>query len=75
MQDRPTARAVGIVIGAALAVWSGRLVASLLFGIVPLDVPSFVAAAAVVAVSGVFAAWIPARRAGRVDPIAALRAE
>ena len=67
--------AVGIVLGAALAVWAGRLVASLLFGIVPLDAPSFIAAAATVGIAGLLAAWIPARRAGRVDPIAALRAE
>jgi ABC-type antimicrobial peptide transport system permease subunit len=66
---------LGIAAGIALAAWGGRLVASLLFGVVPLDLPSFAAATAVVLASGILAAWVPARRAGRVDPIVALRSE
>jgi ABC-type antimicrobial peptide transport system permease subunit len=67
--------AAGIAGGLVLAVWGSRYVASVLYGIVPLDAPSFVAAAGIVLVSGLVAALIPARRAGRVDPIVALRAE
>ena len=67
--------AAGIAGGAVLAAWGARFVASLLFGVVPLDAPSFAAAAAVVLVAGLIAAFVPARRAGRVDPIVALRAE
>jgi putative ABC transport system permease protein len=65
----------GITGGLVLAVWGSRFVASLLYGIVPLDAPSFVAAAGIVLVSGLAAALIPARRAGRVDPMIALRTE
>jgi putative ABC transport system permease protein len=65
----------GLAAGLVLAVWGSRYLASLLYGVVPLDVVSFAAAAAVILVSGVVAALIPARRAGRVDPIIALRAE
>jgi putative ABC transport system permease protein len=65
----------GITVGLLLASWSSRYVASLLYGIVPLDVASFVAAATVVLVSAFMAALIPARRAGQVDPIVALRTE
>jgi putative ABC transport system permease protein len=67
--------ALGAGAGAILAAWGARFVASLLFGVVPLDAPSFAAAAAVVLVSALIAAFVPARRAGQVDPIVALRAE
>jgi ABC-type antimicrobial peptide transport system permease subunit len=67
--------ATGIAGGLVLAVWGSRYLVSLLYGIVPLDVASFAAAAGVILVSGFVAALIPARRAGRVDPIVALRAE
>ena len=67
--------ALGIASGAILAGWSARFAATLLFGVLPLDAASFGAAAAVVLASGLIAAFIPARRAGRVDPIVALRAE
>lgn len=66
---------IGIGGGLVLAAWASRYVASLLYGVVPLDVPSFAGAAAVILVSGLVAAFIPARRAGRVDPMIALRAE
>lgn len=65
----------GLAAGLLLAVWGSKYLASLLYGVVPLDAASFAAAASVVLVSGAFAALVPARRAGRVDPIIALRAE
>jgi predicted permease len=65
----------GIVAGLVLAAWASRLVSTLLFGVVPLDPLSFAAAPVVVLAAGLLAAFIPARRAGRVDPIIALRAE
>lgn len=67
--------AMGIAAGALAAAWAARLVSSLLFGVVPLDAASFAAAAAVVVLAGFIAAGLPARKAGRVDPIVALRAE
>jgi predicted permease len=67
--------ALGSAGGLLLASWGSRSVASLLYGVAPMDTPSFVVAAAVVAMAGFGAALIPARRAGRVDPIVALKAE
>jgi ABC-type antimicrobial peptide transport system permease subunit len=65
----------GVFAGLIVAAWGSRLVATLLFGVVPLDFVSFVAAPALVLAAGLAAAFIPASRAGRVDPIIALRAE
>jgi ABC-type antimicrobial peptide transport system permease subunit len=48
---------------------------SLLAGVSAFDPLSFLAVTALLAGCGVLAAWIPAWRASRVDPIAALRAE
>jgi predicted permease len=67
--------ALGIAIGAALAIVATRAVASLLFHVTPTDVRTFALTAAVVAATGLAAAWIPARRAARIDPVSTLRAE
>jgi ABC-type antimicrobial peptide transport system permease subunit len=58
-----------------LAGWASRFAASLLYGVVPLDAWSFAIAALVVLLCGLAAAFVPASRAARVDPIVALRAE
>ena len=63
--------AVGVIAGAALA----RSLATLLFGVKPLDGASFLAAAALLAIIALTAATVPAWRAGRVDPAVALRDE
>jgi ABC-type antimicrobial peptide transport system permease subunit len=65
----------GTALGLLLAAWGARFVASLLYGVVPLDRLSFVGAPLVVLACGLAAAFLPASRAGRVDPIVALRAE
>jgi putative ABC transport system permease protein len=67
--------AISLVAGIAGAFASTRLLTSLLYGVGASDPATFVAI--VVLVSGVafIAAWLPARRATRVDPIIALRAE
>ena len=54
--------------------WRGPL-AGFLYGIDPLDVATFIAVAALLALVGVLAAWVPARRASRVQPAAALRTD
>jgi len=66
---------VGIAAGLVLAGWASRFAASLLYGVVPLDAWSFAIAALVVLLCGLAAAFVPASRAARVDPIVALRAE
>jgi predicted permease len=63
--------AVGVVAAAALA----RLLHSLLYGVAPIDPPTFGVAAGVLVAAAAAAAWLPARRAARVDPMAALRSE
>jgi predicted permease len=66
---------VGIAAGLAAAWAAGRVVISLLFGVAPTDLMTTAIAIAVLIGAGTVAAWIPARRASRVDPIRALRYE
>jgi ABC-type antimicrobial peptide transport system permease subunit len=66
---------VGLVIGLAGALALTRLVQSLLFGVTTKDPLTFVAAAIVLGLVGLFASYLPARRATKVDPIDALRCE
>ena len=67
--------AVGLVLGLPLAYALMRLVREQLFGVEALDPVTFVGAVAVVAGMTVFAAWLPARVASRVDPMVALRCD
>jgi putative ABC transport system permease protein len=65
----------GTAIGLAAAAGGTRLLRSLLFEVQPLDPLAFLAAAATLITVALLAAYVPARRATRVDPIAALRAQ
>ena len=65
--------AIGIVLGAVGTVALSRLLASFLFGISALDPVAFGAASAALLVIGMAAAFLPARRAGTVDPAMVLR--
>jgi predicted permease len=67
--------AVGVVAG--LAIFSGvaRFLRSFLFGVAPSDPVALVGASVMLVVVATFATWIPARRASRVDPVEALRAD
>jgi predicted lysophospholipase L1 biosynthesis ABC-type transport system permease subunit len=67
--------ALGIVIGLAAAAGATQLLASLLYGIRPLDPASFSLGAAVFGVLALVASWLPARRAASVNPVEALRRE
>jgi putative ABC transport system permease protein len=64
---------IGIAIGTALALAGAGLMQRLLFGIPPHDSATFVTIALVLAGVGILAAYVPARRAARVDPVSALR--
>ena len=66
---------VGVVVGIALALAGGRLIASLLYGVSPSDYRVLVGVAAGLVAVAIAAALVPARRAAHVDPIKALRAE
>ena len=67
--------ASGIAIGIAAAIPLARVMRSMLLGVAPTDMPTFAAATAVLAAVAAAASYISARRATRVDPIAALRTE
>jgi putative ABC transport system permease protein len=62
-----------VVVGAALAL--GSVMQKMLFGVSPRDPATLAAIVAVLAVVGMIASFVPARRATRVDPIVALRSE
>jgi putative ABC transport system permease protein len=66
---------IGLGLGLAGAYAVTRLMASLLFGVSASDPPTFVGVTLILAASAMFAAWVPAERATRVDPMVALRAE
>jgi len=66
---------VGVVLGAGGAFALTRLMNSLLFGVSPTDAWTMCGVSAVFGCIALLACWIPARRAGLVDPIVALRYE
>ena len=65
----------GALLGIAGALVMGQLLRSQLFGVSALDPASLVAASVLLLVSGLCASYVPARRAVRIDPMEALRAE
>jgi ABC-type antimicrobial peptide transport system permease subunit len=66
---------VGIVVGIAGVIATMRLIQTLLYGLAPYDPVSIVAAALLMLTVAFVAAYWPARRASRVDPMIALRYE
>jgi putative ABC transport system permease protein len=67
--------ALGILLGIVAAIAAGQELASLLSGVTSTDPVTFAAIACVVATASLVAAFLPARRALRIDPIEALRHE
>jgi predicted permease len=67
--------AIGVPIGLAGLAAGARLAGSMLLGVTPLDPLTYILSAVAVVGLALAAAWIPARRATRVDPMEALRAE
>jgi len=65
----------GVVVGLLAAAGLTRLMAALLYGVSPMDPMTFGSVAAGLSTVALAASWIPARRAARVDPVVALRAE
>jgi putative ABC transport system permease protein len=66
---------IGVVCGIVLALLSTRVLASMLFGVSPIDPLTFGAMAIFLTAVGLAACMIPARRASRTDPMTAIRAE
>ncbi|MFC1499460.1 ABC transporter permease [Candidatus Zixiibacteriota bacterium] len=66
---------IGVVLGIGLAFALAQGVQMLLFGVSPTDPIMFVFIVAILSGTGIFASFIPARRATRIDPVSALRYE
>lgn len=66
---------LGLIAGLACSYYATRIIRSLLFETAPHDPPTLAAVVVLLAIAACLAAWLPARRAAAVDPVAALRAE
>jgi len=66
---------IGIIVGALAVLASASVIRSFLFGVSPLDAQTYLVVGLILSVVTILAAWLPARRACRVNPIVALRAE
>ena len=75
LRDSLAAVAAGLLIGIGGALAAGRAMASLLYDVSQGDPAILAATAAAVTATAALAAWLPARRAARLDPVAALRSE
>ena len=67
--------AIGVAIGLTIAAAGARSIESMLFGIKPLDAPTFIAVASGFTIVAALASYFPARHATRVDPAVTLRDE
>jgi putative ABC transport system permease protein len=67
--------AIGVALGFASALYLTRFLQRLLFGVAPLDWPTFAAVAVVLTITALLASYVPARRATRADPVLALKTE
>lgn len=75
MREGVTLVGAGIVIGLLLGVGSAQVLGTLLYGVGATDPLTFIGAPVVLMLVGALAAFLPARRASRVDPASVLRAE
>jgi len=64
---------LGIAAGALVSLWASKYVGSMLYGLDARDPLTFAGAAVTLALVGALAAWLPARRATRIDPCEVLR--
>jgi ABC-type antimicrobial peptide transport system permease subunit len=74
-REATLASSCGAVLGLTLGAWLSRTMESLLFGIGPADPVSLAVTTALIVAIGFTAAWVPARRALKLSPSAALRIE
>ncbi|MGH9344747.1 MAG: ADOP family duplicated permease [Terriglobia bacterium] len=75
LKDAGVLVGIGLVVGIATSLLGAKILASLLFGVKPRDPLTLTAASVLLLFTGLFAAWWPARRASRVEPMEALRSE
>jgi putative ABC transport system permease protein len=67
--------AIGLAVGLLASVAGSRLLRSFLFGLSGIDLLTYAAVALILVVASLIAAYLPARRATRIDPLVALRYE
>jgi predicted permease len=75
LREGMTLQAIGIACGIVVSLFATQSLRSLLFAVAPTDPVSLLGAAGVLVVCGLAAVIVPARRAARVDPVVALRAD
>ena len=75
IRDGALLTSLGIAIGLGVSAMLGRAVSAIIFGVAPRDPLTYGVTAAAVLIVALAACYLPARRAGRVDPTVALRAE
>jgi ABC-type antimicrobial peptide transport system permease subunit len=75
LREGSTMLAAGLALGLLLALGAGKLLSSILYGVSSLDPVAFTVAPLVLAIAGLIATWLPARRATRISPMDALRTE
>src|SRR5262249_7789008 len=66
---------VGLALGAAAALLTGRFLGALLYGVDALDALTYLVATALLPAAALAASWLPARRAGQGSPMSLLRAD
>jgi ABC-type antimicrobial peptide transport system permease subunit len=67
--------AIGLALGIPLTIATARAAGSLLYGVNPIDPASFAVAVVLMTIVAGLAAYLPTRRAARLEPLAALRVE
>jgi putative ABC transport system permease protein len=63
----------GVLLGVAASLWASTFVRTLMYGLAPRDPPTLVGAVVVLVGVAFLAAWLPARRAARLDPMSVVR--
>ena len=75
LRQSATVTVAGAAVGLAVAAASMRFIASLLYGISPNDPLVLIGTTGLLLAISLLACWVPSRRAARIDPLTALRAE
>jgi ABC-type antimicrobial peptide transport system permease subunit len=75
MRDTAAMLLAGVVFGTIFALLAGRTASAMLFGLKAYDAATLAFAIFLLAAIAVLASWLPARKASRLDPMAALRSE
>jgi ABC-type antimicrobial peptide transport system permease subunit len=75
MREGARLTAIGLGAGVLAALLSAGVIASQLYGVSPRDPKVFAGVVGVLALTGLIASYLPARRATRVDPMVAMRSD